>query len=101
MLEIAAVEQTIARAENNIRKLTNGAGTVSTCPAHGALAEGIVCLSEMMIPVYKQSSMQHISEQSEIKSKWFTARGAAAMFPATAIICTALVCYTIIKLYVR
>ncbi len=99
MLEKHAVVETVARAQKAIAKLTNGAGKVSTCPAHEPMADCIVCIGQMMIPVYQQAALEHNSEVSEIKSRWFTARGAAAMLPVGLTVCVGLICYTIIKLY--
>jgi hypothetical protein len=97
-MERAATESVVERAEVAIGKLKNGAGTVTTCPAHGAMASALVCISEMMIPVYKETAKRRDTDMPEIKSKYFTARGVSAMLPMAIIVSIACICYTFIRI---
>lgn len=93
------VEDIVSRTNKVIGKLENGAGKVETCPAHAALAEGIVCISKMTVPLYKTIVLKslHEDDQPTIKSKWFTAHGYGAMMPVVVIFIVLSICYTVIK----
>lgn len=95
----SAVDEVLSRASKVIAKLENGAGTVAGCPAHSPMAEGIVCISKMVMPVYKKAMLDdiHSSGVPSIKSRWFSASGYGAMVPIVLIFCVLSICYTIIK----
>lgn len=96
-LEAEAVEAVIEKANAAISKLTNGVGVNSPDKEHSALAQGIVCLSQMMIPVYRHViELQKPQERTAIKTKWFTATG-NSMCAVAAVLMTGCVCYTVIK----
>ena len=98
-VERSAVDAVVARAEAVMAKLKNGAGKVESCPAHEVMAQAVVCIGEMLIPVYRHvAEDKPLSPPTSIKTKWFTAEGAAAMLPVAAVLIVALVCYTLIYL---
>ena len=100
-VEEAAYGAVIERSNKALGKLKNGHGKSETCPAHESLAQAIVCIGEMTIPVYRHVVTRYPDSGTgtSIKTKWFTATGVAAMLPIAFIVITAIVCYTLIKLY--
>jgi len=96
-IEESAVDSVVQRTEDALSKLRNGAGTVASCPSHEPLAKAIVCIGEMMVPVYQNvASNKPIDQETSIKTKWFTAQG-KAMVPICIFGCIACICYTVIK----
>ena len=95
----SAVDEVLSRANKVIAKLENGAGKVEGCQAHAPMAEGIVCISKMVMPLYKKAVVDDIHSVGIplIRSKWFTASGYGAMFPVVVIFAVLSICYTVIR----
>jgi hypothetical protein len=98
-VEQSAVDAVVTRTEVIMAKLKNGAGKVEACPAHEVMAQAVVCIGEMLIPVYRHVAEEKpLAPPTSIKTKWFTADGAAAMLPVAAVLIAGIVCYTLIRL---
>jgi hypothetical protein len=98
-VEQSAVDAVITRTEAVMAKLKNGAGKVEACPAHEVMAQAVVCIGEMLIPVYRHvAEDKPLTPPTSIKTKWFTAEGGAAMVPVAAVLIAGIICYTLIRL---